>query len=68
MHEPSAHPKYPSDGRMVMIGLVIAVIFHFWLGLILLLAGGAAIVGLIGGYLKTVSGAKYPNGKQKREG
>ena len=47
--------------------MIAAVIFHFWLGLILLLAGGAAVVGLIGGYLKSVSAAKYPNGKQKRE-
>jgi hypothetical protein len=46
---------------------VLAVIFHFWLGLLLFLAGGAAVVGLVGGYIKTVTAAKYPNGKQKRE-
>lgn len=46
---------------------VIAVIFHFWLGLILVLSGGLVAVALIGGYLKTVTAAKYPNGRQKRE-
>jgi hypothetical protein len=46
---------------------VIAVIFHFWLGLILVLAGGLIVISLIGAYLKTVTAAKYPNGKQKRE-
>jgi hypothetical protein len=46
---------------------VIAVIFHFWLGLILVLSGGLVAVALIGGYLKTVTAAKYPNGRAKRE-
>jgi hypothetical protein len=46
---------------------VLAIIFHFWLGLILILAAGLAVVGLIGGYVKQVSAAKYPSGKQKRE-
>lgn len=46
---------------------MIAVIFHFWLGLILVLSGGLVAVALIGGYLKTVTAAKYPNGRQKRE-
>ena len=46
---------------------VLAVIFHFWLGLLLFIAGAAAVVGLVGGYVKQVTAAKYPNGKQKRE-
>ncbi len=50
-----------------MIDPVIAVIFHFWLGLLLTLAGAAVAVALIGGYLKSVTAAKYPSGKQKRE-
>ena len=32
-----------------------------------LVAGVVAVVALVGGYLKTVTAAKYPNGKQKRE-
>lgn len=46
---------------------MIGVIFHWWLGLILVVAGGLATVGLIGGYLKTVTAAKYPNGKRNRD-
>ena len=49
-----------------MIAFVIAVIFHWWLGLLLILGGGLAVVGLVGAYLKTVTAAKYPNGKAKR--
>ena len=46
---------------------VIAVIFHFWLGLLLVLSGGLVVLALVGGYVKSVTAAKYPNGKQKRE-
>ena len=46
---------------------VLAVIFHFWLGLLLFVAGAVAVVGLVGGYVKQVTAAKYPHGKQKRE-
>lgn len=45
---------------------MIAVIFHWWLGFLLILGGGALVVGLIGAYLKTVTAAKYPNGKARR--
>ena len=54
-------------GPIATLACVIAVIFHWWLGLLLVLAGGAATVGLVGAYLKSVTAAKYPNGKQKRE-
>jgi hypothetical protein len=46
---------------------VIAVIFHWWLGLLLVLGGGAMAVALIAGYVKTVTAAKYPNGKRNPE-
>jgi len=46
---------------------VIAITFHWWLGLLLVLAGALLVVALVGGYLKTVTAAKYPSGKQKRE-
>ncbi len=54
-------------GPIATLATVIAVIFHWWLGLLLVLGGGAATVALIGGYVKSVTAAKYPNGKQKRE-
>lgn len=50
-----------------MIGIVIAVIFHWWLGLILTLSGAGVMVALIAGYIKTVTAAKYPDGKRNPE-
>ena len=46
---------------------MIAVIFHFWLGLLLVAGGLAATVGLVGAYLKTVTSAKYPSAKRNRD-
>ncbi len=46
---------------------VLAVIFHFWLGVILFVSGCLVALMLIGFYVKTVTAAKYPHGKQKRE-
>ncbi len=47
--------------------MLAAQIWHWWIGLIMLLAGGAATVGLIAGYLKQVSSQRYPGGKRGRE-
>jgi hypothetical protein len=46
---------------------VLAVIFHFWLGVILFVSGCLVALMLIGFYVKTVTAAKYPHGKQKRQ-
>ncbi|HEY4331877.1 MAG TPA: hypothetical protein VGM78_04885 [Ilumatobacteraceae bacterium] len=46
---------------------MLAIIFHYWLGLILLFAGGLVAVLLVLGYLKTVTAMKYPNGRRRRE-
>ena len=43
-----------------------AIIFHYWLGLILLAVSILAVVGLIGGYLKKVTASHFPS-KQNRE-
>jgi hypothetical protein len=47
--------------------MLAAQIWHWWIGLIMLLAGGLATVGLIAGYLKTVSSQRYPGGKRGRQ-
>jgi hypothetical protein len=47
--------------------MLAAYIWHWWIGLIMLLAAGAATLGLIGGYLKQVSAQRYPGGKRQRE-
>ncbi len=45
---------------------MIAVVWHFWLGLILLVAGGLAVVNVILGYVAKVTLTKYPNRKQRK--
>ena len=44
---------------------MIAVVWHFWLGLILLVVGGLAVVQLVVGYVAKVSAMKYPNRRQR---
>jgi hypothetical protein len=45
---------------------MIAVVWHFWLGLVLLVVGGLAVVNLIIGYVAKVTMTKYPNRKQRK--
>jgi hypothetical protein len=47
--------------------MLAAYIWHWWIGLIMLLAGGLAAVTLIAGYVKQVSSQRYPGGKRGRE-
>jgi hypothetical protein len=47
--------------------MLAAYIWHWWIGLVMLLAGIGAAVGLAGLYLKQVSSQRYPGGKRGRE-
>jgi hypothetical protein len=47
--------------------MLAAPIWHWWIGLIMLIAGVGAAVGLLGSYLKTVSSQRYPGGKRGKE-
>ena len=47
--------------------LLAAEIWHWWIGLILLVVGLLTAVGLIGQYLKNVSSTRYPSGRRRRE-
>ena len=44
-----------------------AVIFHYWLGVILLAVSVLAVVGLIGGYLKKVTAPRFPSKRHSEE-
>lgn len=46
---------------------MLAVIFHWWLGLLLAIVGGLAIVGIIVGYLKQVVAPQYPGRRARRD-
>lgn len=47
--------------------MLAAYIWHWWLGLIMLIAAGGATIGLIAGYLKNVTSHRYPSGRRGRE-
>ncbi len=47
--------------------MLAANIWHWWIGLVLLGVSGLAVIGLIGGYLKSVTALKHPAGKRNRE-
>ena len=46
---------------------MLAVIFHYWLGLLLAIVGGLAVVSLIVGYIKKVVAPQYPGKRQRRD-
>jgi hypothetical protein len=46
---------------------MLAVIWHFWIGLILTLASALGVVAAIGLYLKMVTAQRYPNGRARRD-
>lgn len=46
--------------------MLVAYVWHWWIGLALVLLAVVILVVLVGGYLATVSAKKYPSGKQQR--
>jgi hypothetical protein len=47
------------------IAPMIAVVWHYWLGLILLIVGVLSLAGLAVGYVSKVTAMKYPNRRQR---
>lgn len=47
--------------------MLAAEIWHWWIGVALTGVGVLVSIALIGGYLKSVSGQKYPGGRQRRD-
>jgi formate-dependent nitrite reductase membrane component NrfD len=47
--------------------MLAANIWHWWIGVVLTLVSVAAVAGLIGGYLKTVTSQHYPSRRQRRD-
>ena len=45
---------------------MIAVVWHYWLGLVLLIASLGLIVQTVLGYVAKVSATKYPNRLQRK--
>lgn len=47
--------------------MLLAYIWHFWIGVVLLLVAILAVVGLVGGYLKSVTAQRYPGKRARRD-
>lgn len=43
-----------------------AYVWHYWIGVILLLAGIGAVVATVVGYVAKVSATRYPNRRQRQ--
>jgi formate-dependent nitrite reductase membrane component NrfD len=46
--------------------MVAAYVWHYWVGLVLLLAGIGAVLQGVVGYLTKVSSSRYPNRRQRQ--
>jgi uncharacterized membrane protein len=44
---------------------MISVVWHYWLGLILLVVGVGALIATAAGYVAKVTAMKYPNRRQR---
>jgi formate-dependent nitrite reductase membrane component NrfD len=47
--------------------MLAANIWHWWIGVVLFVASVAAVLGLVGGYLKNVSSQRYPGKRTEPE-
>ncbi len=66
--EQSGRVLWPLGKQAAIInGMLAAPIWHWWIGLIMLLAGVGATVGLLGSYLKQVTAQRYPGGRRGKE-
>jgi hypothetical protein len=48
-------------------GMLAAEIWYWWIGIVLTGVSVLTVVGLIFGYLKNVTAAKYPNRRQRAD-
>jgi formate-dependent nitrite reductase membrane component NrfD len=46
--------------------MISAVVWHWWLGAGLLIAGIGAVLSVVAGYIKQVTALKYPNRRQRQ--
>ena len=47
--------------------MLAAEVWHWWIGVALTGAGVLVGLGVLGGYLKSVTAQKYPGGKRQRQ-
>jgi len=49
-----------------IISMISAVVWHWWLGAGLLIAGIGAVISVVVGYISQVTALKYPNRRQRQ--
>ena len=47
--------------------MLLAVIWHFWIGIVLVGVAILTCIGLVGQYLKNVTAKQYPNRRQRQD-
>jgi hypothetical protein len=47
--------------------MLVAYIWHFWIGVILFFGAILAVIALVGGYLKSVTSQRYPSKRNRRD-
>lgn len=57
-----------SDPRLATLAHMLAApIWHWWIGLVMLIVAAVIVVGLAAAYLKQVSAQRYPHGRRARQ-
>lgn len=49
------------------VAMLAAQIWHWWIGVLLALGSAAAVLALVGGYLKSVTSQRYPGKRFRSE-
>jgi hypothetical protein len=47
--------------------MLAAEIWHWWIGVLLVLGCIVLVVGFVGGYLKSITSQQYPGRRQRRD-
>ena len=47
--------------------MLAAEIWHWWIGVVLVIVSVLAVLGLLVGYLKSVTAKQYPNRRQRQD-
>jgi hypothetical protein len=46
---------------------MLGFIWHFWIGVVLLVVSVLLVLGVVGGYLKQVTAQRYPGRRNRRD-
>lgn len=66
-HVRTAHGAGAASHGTNLGAMLAAEIWHWWIGIVLLGVSVLACVALVGGYLKSVTAARYPSKRQRAE-